>query len=90
MDIFNQAFLEVMAQGDAKGRPFTFPIPTYNITKDFDGCRKNKSRNKTKGVGRTYGQESLSVSKEIHSMLKQEGIVTRRDERICRAEAYTG
>lgn len=36
MDIFNQAFLEVMAQGDAKGRPFTFPIPTYNITADFD------------------------------------------------------
>ena len=36
MDLFNQAFLEVMAQGDAKGRPFTFPIPTYNITADFD------------------------------------------------------
>jgi anaerobic ribonucleoside-triphosphate reductase len=36
MDLFNQAFLEIMAQGDAKGRPFTFPIPTYNITPDFD------------------------------------------------------
>ena len=36
MDIFNQAFLEVMVQGDAKGRPFTFPIPTYNITPDFN------------------------------------------------------
>ncbi len=36
MDMLNKAFLEVMIEGDAKGRVFTFPIPTYNITKDFD------------------------------------------------------
>jgi ribonucleoside-triphosphate reductase len=36
MDMLNQAFLEVMIEGDAKGRVFTFPIPTYNITRDFD------------------------------------------------------
>jgi len=36
MDILNKAFLEVMIEGDAKGRVFTFPIPTYNITKNFD------------------------------------------------------
>jgi len=36
MDLFNRAFLEVLAEGDAKGRVFTFPIPTYNITPDFD------------------------------------------------------
>lgn len=35
-DMFNKAFLEVMLEGDAKGRVFTFPIPTYNVTKDFD------------------------------------------------------
>ena len=35
MDMFNKAFLEVMLEGDAKGRVFTFPIPTYNISKDF-------------------------------------------------------
>ncbi len=35
MEMFNQAFLEVMAQGDYHGRIFSFPIPTYNITKDF-------------------------------------------------------
>ncbi len=35
MDMFNQAFAEVLMEGDAKGRPFTFPIPTYNITKDW-------------------------------------------------------
>ncbi len=36
MDMFGRAFLEVMSEGDAKGRVFTFPIPTYNITADFD------------------------------------------------------
>ena len=36
MNILNRAFLDVMGEGDAKGRVFTFPIPTYNITKDFD------------------------------------------------------
>jgi len=36
MELFNKAFVEVMAEGDAKGRVFTFPIPTYNITKDFN------------------------------------------------------
>lgn len=36
MDMFNKAFCEVMLEGDAKGRVFTFPIPTINITKDFD------------------------------------------------------
>lgn len=36
MDMFNKAFAEVMTEGDADGRPFTFPIPTYNITKDFE------------------------------------------------------
>ncbi|WP_374436600.1 ribonucleoside triphosphate reductase [Inhella sp.] len=36
MDLINRAYIEVMTAGDAKGRVFTFPIPTYNITKDFD------------------------------------------------------
>jgi len=35
-DMINKAFCEVMSEGDAKGRIFSFPIPTYNITKDFD------------------------------------------------------
>jgi ribonucleoside-triphosphate reductase len=41
MDMFNKAFLEVMTEGDASGRVFTFPIPTYNITKDFDWDRES-------------------------------------------------
>lgn len=41
MDIFNKAFLEVMREGDAKGRVFTFPIPTYNLSEDFDWNNPN-------------------------------------------------
>lgn len=36
MNMINRAFAEVMTEGDANGRIFTFPIPTYNVTKDFD------------------------------------------------------
>jgi ribonucleoside-triphosphate reductase len=36
LDMFDAAFADVMSMGDSKGRVFTFPIPTYNITKDFD------------------------------------------------------
>lgn len=41
MDMVNQAFAEVMLEGDANGRIFSFPIPTYNITKNFDWSDKN-------------------------------------------------
>ncbi|MEN8211415.1 MAG: ribonucleoside triphosphate reductase [Thermodesulfobacteriota bacterium] len=41
MDTLNAAFAEVMMEGDAKGRVFTFPIPTYNITEDFDWNNPN-------------------------------------------------
>ncbi len=36
MDLINRAFAEIMLEGDARGRVFTFPIPTYNIAPDFD------------------------------------------------------
>ena len=41
MDMINRAYIEVMTKGDAKGRVFTFPIPTYNITNDFDWNHPN-------------------------------------------------
>ncbi|MBR1944090.1 MAG: ribonucleoside triphosphate reductase [Alphaproteobacteria bacterium] len=41
MDIINKAFIQTMIDGDAKGRIFTFPIPTYNITKDFNWDGEN-------------------------------------------------
>lgn len=44
MDMVNQAYIEVMMAGDAKGRVFTFPIPTYNITPDFDWTSDNAER----------------------------------------------
>lgn len=44
MDMINRAYIEVMTQGDAKGRVFTFPIPTYNITPDFDWESENADK----------------------------------------------
>ena len=44
MDLINRAFIEVMTEGDAKGRVFTFPIPTYNITPDFPWESENATR----------------------------------------------
>jgi ribonucleoside-triphosphate reductase len=41
MDMINRAYIEVMMAGDNKGRVFTFPIPTYNITDDFDWHSEN-------------------------------------------------
>jgi len=41
MDMINRAFAEVMMEGDARGRVFTFPIPTYSITSDFDWDNPN-------------------------------------------------
>ena len=44
MDMINRAYIEIMMAGDAKGRVFTFPIPTYNITEDFDWHSENAGR----------------------------------------------
>ncbi|HEY0858979.1 MAG TPA: ribonucleoside triphosphate reductase [Albitalea sp.] len=44
MDLINRAYIEVMTAGDAKGRVFTFPIPTYNITPDFPWESENAQR----------------------------------------------
>ena len=42
--MINRAYIEIMMAGDAKGRVFTFPIPTYNITEDFDWHSDNAER----------------------------------------------
>ncbi len=44
MDLINRAYIEVMTAGDARGRVFTFPIPTYNITPDFPWHSENAER----------------------------------------------
>lgn len=44
MDMINRAYIEIMCAGDAKGRVFTFPIPTYNMTQDFPWDSENAER----------------------------------------------
>ena len=44
MDMINKAFIEIMVEGDANGRGFQYPIPTYSITKDFDWSDKENNR----------------------------------------------
>ena len=62
MDMINQAYIDVMMQGDAMGRAFTFPIPTYNITKDFDWDHPNTERlfEMTAKYGLPYFQNFLN------------------------------
>ncbi|NCB49276.1 MAG: ribonucleoside triphosphate reductase [Alphaproteobacteria bacterium] len=73
MDMLNRAYIEVMSQGDAKGRPFTFPIPTYNITKDFPWNSKNAEAmfEMTAKYGLPYFQNFINSSlspKQVRSM----------------------
>ena len=44
MDMVNKAFIEIMTEGDANGRGFQYPIPTYSISKDFDWCDTENNR----------------------------------------------
>ncbi len=44
MDMVNKAFIEIMIEGDANGRGFNYPIPTYSITKDFDWCERENNK----------------------------------------------
>ncbi|WP_025129125.1 ribonucleoside triphosphate reductase [Pseudomonas sp. PH1b] len=62
MDVLNRAYIEVMQEGDAKGRVFTFPIPTYNITHDFPWDSENAERlfEMTARYGLPYFQNFLN------------------------------
>ncbi len=62
MDLINRAYIEVMTEGDAKGRIFTFPIPTYNITADFPWDSRNADRlfEMTAKYGLPYFQNFLN------------------------------
>ena len=68
MDMINRAYIEVMMAGDAKGRAFTFPIPTYNITPDFDWDHPNTTRlfEMTARYGLPYFQNFLNSDLEPH------------------------
>lgn len=62
MELINRAYIEVMQAGDAKGRVFTFPIPTYNITHDFPWDSENAERlfEMTARYGLPYFQNFLN------------------------------
>ncbi|MBR2682869.1 MAG: ribonucleoside triphosphate reductase [Atopobiaceae bacterium] len=68
MDMINKAFIEVMTEGDAKGRVFTFPIPTYNITKDFpwDSPNADLMFEMTAKYGLPYFQNFVNSDLEPH------------------------
>ncbi|HSH49792.1 MAG TPA: ribonucleoside triphosphate reductase [Halomonas sp.] len=68
MDLLNRAYLEVMEAGDCRGRTFTFPIPTYNITHDFDWHSDNAERlfALTAKYGLPYFQNFLNSDLEPH------------------------
>ncbi|MCC5881057.1 MAG: ribonucleoside triphosphate reductase [Halomonas sp.] len=68
MDLLNRAYLEVMEAGDRQGRVFTFPIPTYNITPDFDWESDNAERlfALTAKYGLPYFQNFLNSDLEPH------------------------
>ncbi len=68
MAMINKAYLEVMETGDAKGRVFTFPIPTYNITPDFDWEGENVERlfSLTAKYGLPYFQNFLNSDLKPH------------------------
>jgi len=68
MDMINRAYLEVMGRGDSKGRVFTFPIPTYNITPEFDWESPNSELlfDLTARYGLPYFQNFLNSDLEPH------------------------
>lgn len=68
MDMINRAYIEVMMTGDAKGRAFTFPIPTYNITPDFQWEHPNTELlfEMTAKYGLPYFQNFLNSDLEPH------------------------
>ncbi|MDE3012106.1 MAG: ribonucleoside triphosphate reductase, partial [Pseudomonadota bacterium] len=68
MDMINRAYIEVMTAGDAKGRVFTFPIPTYNITPDFPWDSDNAARlfEMTAKYGLPYFQNFVNSDLKPH------------------------
>jgi ribonucleoside-triphosphate reductase len=68
MDIFNKALFEVMVAGDASGRVFTFPIPTINVTKDFNWDNPN-----LKGLWEMTGKLRNPVFQQLRELRYEPG-----------------
>lgn len=80
MNMINKAFYEVMTEGDANGQPFTFPIPTVNITEDFDWDGENVDIlfENTAKIGSSYFQNFIG----------SQYLMNDAGERIENPEAY--
>ena len=71
MDMVNKAFIEIMTEGDANGRGFQYPIPTYSITKDFDWSETENNRllfEMTAKYGTPYFINSDMEPSDVRSM----------------------
>jgi len=96
MDMLNRAFIEVMTEGDAKGRIFTFPIPTYNITPDFpwDSPNTDLLFNMTARYGLPYFQGFIRSDLKpnmVRSMclFPEETILFKNNEQIIKTTIGT-
>jgi len=80
MNLINRAYYEIMTQGDKDGQPFTFPIPTVNITEDFDWYGENTDVlfENTAKIGSSYFQNFIG------SQYKRD----ENNQRILNEEAY--
>lgn len=80
MNMINKAFYQVMTEGDAHGQPFTFPIPTVNITEDFDWNGENTDLlfENTAKIGSSYFQNFIG----------SQFILNENNERVENPNAY--
>lgn len=80
MDLINKAYYTVMTEGDANGQPFTFPIPTVNITEDFDWESENAMLlfENTAKIGSSYFQNFVG----------SQYILDENGQRVENPEAY--
>jgi ribonucleoside-triphosphate reductase len=94
MDLINKAYIEVMTEGDDKGRVFTFPIPTYNITSDFPWNSENANLlfQMTAKFGLPYFQNFLSKSDLKPNMIRSMccRLQLRLDELLKRGNGLFG
>jgi len=95
VDIVNRAFLEIMLEGDAKGNPFTFPIPTYNVTSNFPWNSPNSDLifELTAKFGLPYFMNyinSQNSEEDIRAMCCRLHINTKQRKGLWNFDANTG
>ena len=74
MDMVNKAFIEIMIEGDANGRGFQYPIPTYSITRDFDWSDTENNRLLFEMTSKYISARSLKTKRTVITKLLDEGL----------------